>query len=159
MPNYRVTVAGRTYDVEVVDPKARPVCAIVEGQTFEVSVGSDSGAPPVQQAAEQTVPAASSGVSAPSGPPVRPVSAASQRDKGGAVVAPLPGTIVSVSVVEGEAVQHGQELCILEAMKMNNPIRATQAGIVKEILVGAGEQVQHGMPLMIIGASADSGVG
>jgi biotin carboxyl carrier protein len=41
-------------------------------------------------------------------------------------------------------------------MKMNNPIRATQAGVVKEILVGAGEQVQHGMPLMIIEASAET---
>jgi glutaconyl-CoA/methylmalonyl-CoA decarboxylase subunit gamma len=157
MPNYRVTVADRTYDVEVVDPQARPVRAIVAGQTFEVYVASDSGEPSAQRSVEQTVSTASTGESAPSVQPVRAVPvAASQRDNGGAVVAPLPGTIVSISVAQGEAVRHGQELCILEAMKMNNPIRATQAGVVKEILVGAGEQVQHGMPLMIIEASAET---
>ena len=45
---------------------------------------------------------------------------------------------------------HGQELCVLEAMKMNNPIRATQAGLVKEILVSVGQQVQHGNPLLVM---------
>ena len=66
------------------------------------------------------------------------------------VVAPLPGTIVSVSVNAGDSVERGQELCVLEAMKMNNPIRATQSGEITEVLISVGQQVQYGDPLMVI---------
>ncbi|MBN1246708.1 MAG: acetyl-CoA carboxylase biotin carboxyl carrier protein subunit [Anaerolineae bacterium] len=166
MPNYRVTIAGRSYDVEIPDPSERPVRAIVNGEVYEVHVGpaglghstaaGDTAAasmrvaspqPPATRATSGT-PASSS-----SSPLVTPAPAIAE---GGQVFAPLPGTIVSISVVEGESVVHGQELCILEAMKMNNPIRATQPGVVREILVSVGEQVQHGVPLMVIEASGSS---
>jgi biotin carboxyl carrier protein len=67
------------------------------------------------------------------------------------VKAPLPGTVVSIAVAVGDRVEVGQELCVLEAMKMNNPIRATQAGTVSEIHVRIGEQVMHGAPLVTLG--------
>jgi biotin carboxyl carrier protein len=66
------------------------------------------------------------------------------------VTAPLPGVVTVISVKVGDAVKPGQDLCILEAMKMNNPIRATFGGVVKTVYVTIGQQVQHGTPLFLI---------
>jgi glutaconyl-CoA/methylmalonyl-CoA decarboxylase subunit gamma len=64
------------------------------------------------------------------------------------VKAPIPGTIISISVAEGEQVKHGQELCILEAMKMKNAIRSGRDGKIAKILVKEGDSVQHSQVLM-----------
>lgn len=148
MPTYRVMVEGETYVVEVPDPTERPVRAIVDGEPFEVQVASEP--------AETTPPSMKPGVSAPS-PAQETESEPEAITKGvpakpgdGEVTAPLPGTIVAVSVSEGERVERGQELCVLEAMKMNNPIRSTRGGVIEEIYVSVGQQVQHGTPLMVI---------
>jgi len=45
----------------------------------------------------------------------------------------------------------GQELCVLEAMKMNNPIRSTANGTVTAIHISVGQQIQHGAPLLTLG--------
>ena len=145
MPTYRVTVAGKTYTVEIPNPHARPVQVIVDGEAVEVAVESAQPAAPVPAVATATPEPPAAPAPAPSAPPVQ-MSGTGGQD----VLAPLPGTVVSISVVEGATVEHGQELCILEAMKMNNPIRATQAGTVTQIFIHVGEQVQHGAPLMRI---------
>jgi glutaconyl-CoA/methylmalonyl-CoA decarboxylase subunit gamma len=155
MPIYYVTVEGRDYTVEIPDPTSRPVQAIVDGRVVEVEVAP----------ADQRAPANPRGQpdwEAPAGrqaPNVQGVGAVSAGETSGrqltgealTVAAPLPGTIVSISVSEGDRVERGQELCVLEAMKMNNPIRATQAGVVQEILVSVGQQVQHSHPLLVMG--------
>ena len=64
------------------------------------------------------------------------------------VRAPMPGQILQVSVAAGDAVERGDLLCVLEAMKMNNQIRATRKGVVAEILAGIGLQVNYGDPLV-----------
>jgi biotin carboxyl carrier protein len=64
------------------------------------------------------------------------------------IVAPMPGVLLSVNVVPGQAVEAGDVLCVLEAMKMKNPIRATQPGIVAEIGVTAGQTVAFGALLV-----------
>lgn len=166
MPTYRVTIAGQSYEVQVPDPTERPVRAIVNGQVFEVQVTSEAvGQPATATPVRQTpptpaAPRTSQSISITSASPKTsaPATATSGAGEDGQVFAPLPGTIVSISVSEGESVAHGQELCILEAMKMNNPIRATQPGVVREIRVSVGEQVQHGVPLMVIEAS-ETGTG
>lgn len=155
MPTYQVSVAGKTYEVQIPDPGERPVRAIVDGQVFEVRVDSELGS------GLGTTPSATTVTPQyPVTQPTTPAPAATESPASSSgdsqVTAPLPGTIVSISVQEGEAVSHGQELCILEAMKMNNPIRATQAGVVKEIKISVGEQVQHGAPLMVIEAEKAS---
>jgi acetyl-CoA carboxylase biotin carboxyl carrier protein len=78
--------------------------------------------------------------------------------EGHAVKAPMVGTFYraaapgSASFVEvGDAVQAGDPLCIIEAMKLMNEIEADQAGIVKAILVENGQAVEYGQPLVIIG--------
>ena len=69
----------------------------------------------------------------------------------GAICAPLPGTITSIEVKEGDAVKAGQTVIIMEAMKMANNITAEADGTVKAILVAQGAQVQSGDALIEIG--------
>ena len=79
------------------------------------------------------------------------------RTRGGAAVtagqvlkAPMPGRVVLVEVEVGRAVQPGDGLVVLEAMKMENEFKATTAGTVKEIRVKAGQTVNPGDVLLVI---------
>ena len=60
------------------------------------------------------------------------------------VVAPMHGTIVSLSVAEGQAVVEGRLIAIMEAMKMEQPLRANRAGVVRDLSVAVGEHVKPG---------------
>lgn len=78
--------------------------------------------------------------------------------EGHIVKAPMVGTFYraaapgSASFVEvGDAVEAGDPLCIIEAMKLMNEIEADHAGIVKAILVENGQAVEYGQPLVVIG--------
>jgi biotin carboxyl carrier protein len=64
--------------------------------------------------------------------------------------APLPGRIISVWVQGGDAVEAGQRLCSLEAMKMENEIRASRAGTVERVSVEPGLRVELGDELVVI---------
>ena len=136
----RVKVDNETHEVEVEDLKARPILAKVDGETFEVWPEEVQTAS-LQSAATAPLP------SAPATPVATAVSVVIQ---GGpkSVTAPIPGVILSLSVHEGDTVTNGQELCILEAMKMNNAIRASRDGKIARIYVHPGETVKHGQPLM-----------
>ena len=70
---------------------------------------------------------------------------------GTAVTAPLPGTITSINVKEGDQVKVGDTVLVMEAMKMANNITAECDGTVKAILVQQGAQVQSGDALVEIG--------
>ena len=69
----------------------------------------------------------------------------------GHVLAPMPGLIVEIIVSEGEAVKSGQSLMIIEAMKMENIIRARCDGIIEAIFVKKGESINLDQELMKIG--------
>ena len=64
------------------------------------------------------------------------------------LVAPMPGMIIRVNVAEGDTVKAGQGLVVMEAMKMENELRATADGKVKAIRVGAGAAVEKGALLI-----------
>jgi acetyl/propionyl-CoA carboxylase alpha subunit len=64
------------------------------------------------------------------------------------VVAPMPGLIVRVHVAVGDQVQAGQPVAVMEAMKMENELRATAAGTVHKVLVEAGRVVEKGAVLV-----------
>ena len=68
----------------------------------------------------------------------------------GAVTAPMAGKIVSVLVKDGDSVNVGDVLCVLEAMKMENEITAPKAGIVEEIKVSEGMPVNAGEVLVVV---------
>ena len=68
----------------------------------------------------------------------------------GEVHAPMPGLVVDLLVETGAAVEAGQPLLIVEAMKMQNEIRAGRHGIVERLAVGVGENVEVGDLLLVI---------
>ena len=66
------------------------------------------------------------------------------------MAAPLAGTVVSVAVGPGDLVAAGDELLVVEAMKMEHELRAQAAGLVREVLVVAGVTVAAGTVLMVL---------
>lgn len=62
--------------------------------------------------------------------------------------APMPGLVVRVSVAEGDRVEAGQSVAIVEAMKMENDLKAENDGVVARVLVEAGEPVEKGAVLV-----------
>jgi biotin carboxyl carrier protein len=64
------------------------------------------------------------------------------------LTAPMPGMIVRVQVAEGDVVKPGQGLVVMEAMKMENELRATTAGAVRRVLVAPGTAVEKGALLL-----------
>jgi acetyl/propionyl-CoA carboxylase alpha subunit len=80
---------------------------------------------------------------------IRELSAATAAPKGPApLVAPMPGMIVRVNVAEGDVIQAGQGLVVMEAMKMENELRATSGGAVRRVLVAPGTAVEKGTLLL-----------
>jgi biotin carboxyl carrier protein len=137
----RVQIDNLSYDVEIADLSERPITAVIEGQSFTVwpdeGDGAPAASPPVAtgQSAAGSAPAAYSPVVlTPAGEDV--------------VTAPLPGVVVAVSVMPGDVVTAEQQLCVIEAMKMKNPIRAAHPGVVTAVHVIEGQQVKHGQPLV-----------
>ncbi len=91
--------------------------------------------------------------------------AAAKKVSGGAaaeIKAPMPGTIVRFEVAEGDAVEAGQVVAVIEAMKMETEIKAEKAGVIKELLVNAKDVVTAGQAIIAIaeeGAAASAGEG
>lgn len=140
MNHFRIGVGGQIYDVSILsDPAAKEVEVEVDGKRLTVTVDPMQTAPAGtgSELAAVSSPAASAAPErAPSAPPSDLVSA------------PLPGVIKSVAVRPGQTVQAGQTLLVIEAMKMDNLLRASRAAVVKEVLVSVGSQVAHGESLL-----------
>ena len=80
---------------------------------------------------------------------IREITAAAAGPSGPApVVAPMPGLIVRVNVAAGDTVQAGQGVVVMEAMKMENELRASASGTVKSVHVVAGTAVEKGALLV-----------
>ncbi|MEK7247578.1 MAG: biotin carboxylase N-terminal domain-containing protein [Chloroflexota bacterium] len=75
-----------------------------------------------------------------------------QGQEAGGYAAPMPGKVVAVNVEAGQAVDAGQVLIVLEAMKMEHRITCSEAGIVKELRVRVGEQVDAGQVMLVVEA-------
>ena len=67
-----------------------------------------------------------------------------------AITAPIPGLVIKTLVSPGDAIEEGQPLVILEAMKMENEIRSMRSGVVKAILVSPGQRVEQNAVLIVL---------
>ena len=132
---YKVTLNNRVYEVEVEAGKAM----LLDEYEAVAPAAPVAAAPAVAAPAPAAAPAAA------------PVAAPAVTGAGEAVTAPMPGTIVKVNVTQGQAVNAGDVLCVLEAMKMENDITAPKAGTVTQIVAAKGASVASGDPLVIIG--------
>jgi biotin carboxyl carrier protein len=135
-----IKINDSSYDVEVGDINSRPIVATLNGETYEVW--------PEEAAVETVAPAVAKPVEIHPAPVVRntPVAQPSG-DVSKAITAPIPGVIISISAKIGDNVTFGQEVCILEAMKMKNSIKATRAGKIGVVKINSGDHVQHGQIL------------
>jgi len=141
MKHYHITLEGRTFDVEVLDdPRQRQVRVRVDGQVFTVEAeaveATSKEGDTTQSALLEPVRAA------------LPSPASASVGAVGGIKAPLPGVIKSIAVRPGQQVAAGDKLLVIEAMKMDNVIRATREGTVGTIHVTEGRQVAHGEPLL-----------
>ena len=157
----RVKLDDRWYTVEVGDLTERPVRTVVDGHVVEVNVSDpvEEAVAPEQSAQHPSAlrPSLSSTPRPSQAPaPSRPVTTGpppgaivdSPPDPQKVFVAPMPGTILSVSVNPGDQVVTGDTVCILEAMKMQQVLRADWSGIVKSVFVTVGQQVMNGTPII-----------
>ena len=128
---YKVTLNNRVYEVEVDQGEAMLV------NEYELA------APAV--AAPAAAPAAVAPAADPAAAPAAGALAA-----GEVITSPMPGNILKINVAQGQKVNEGDVLIVLEAMKMENEISATKSGTVAQISVTKGAVVETGTPLVVI---------
>ena len=68
----------------------------------------------------------------------------------GGLVAPMPGKVIDLKVKKGSKVKSGETLVILEAMKMEHSIKATEDGVISELFIASNDQVENGALLMVL---------
>ena len=135
--NFEVVVGGETYQVNLANEENLNEATITPG--FAPSTAS-AAAPTRKSAAARPAPAATP-ASATSTPAARKPAGGGGK---GTQTAPMPGVILEISVKPGDTVTRGQQVAILDAMKMHNVIGAPRAGVVAEVFVAAGQNVDHG---------------
>jgi acetyl-CoA/propionyl-CoA carboxylase biotin carboxyl carrier protein len=136
-------------DSESEDVRRREFTVEVDDKRFDVDL-TEHGAPAIEDALEGVDLDAGA-----SGGPGRPTGAGGDDDEAatagdGSVTAEMQGTILSVEVSEGDEVEAGDVVCVLEAMKMENDIVADRDGTVTAVHVAADDSVDMGDPLVDI---------
>ena len=126
---YKVTLNNRVYEVEVEQGEAMLV------NEYELAAPAVA-APAAPVAAAPAAPAAA--------------PAAGALAAGEVVTSPMPGNILKINVAQGQHVNEGDVLIVLEAMKMENEISATKSGTIAQISVTKGAVVETGTPLVVI---------
>ncbi len=146
MKEYKYKINGTKFNVEVGDIEDNHVEVVVNGTHYTVELEKEAKA--AVKINNVNRPAAAP--KTPSGEKVISKPAASS-GAAGAIKAPLPGTIMSFKVKEGDTVKPGDTVCVLEAMKMENDVKASIGGTVQKILVSVGDAVLEGNDIMTIG--------
>lgn len=137
MRRMRVRVNGQWYLVEVGDVYQSPVEVMVDGGRYLVELEAATGLPVPQsprlrqeRKAEQ--------------PGLRGITQGNSK----VIRCPVPGKVVSVSITKGQQVMPGDEICVLESMKMEQSVRISQGGLVKSVKVKPKQSINTGAPLL-----------
>ena len=130
---YKVTLNKRVYEVEV---EAGEAMLVDEYEALAPAAPAPVAAAPVAAPAAAPAPAAAA--------PAAGLAA------GEAIKSPMPGNVLKINVTQGQKVNEGDVLIVLEAMKMENEISATKSGTVAQIVVTKGQVVETGAPLIVI---------
>lgn len=143
MKTYKFTINGNNYEAVINEVDDNVVSMEVNGTHYDVEFEKTKKSTVAPTATPKSTVAAAPAA----------VAAAAPRATGGAasvIKSPLPGTILTVSVKEGDSVSVGTKLFVIEAMKMENSIDSDKAGVVKSLKVKAGDSVMEGDVLIEI---------
>lgn len=139
---FKIVIRGKSYTVEVGDLSQSPIVVVVNGETYEIELEKEApraGIPQVSTVRPASPPAV--GVEAPARPRARPEADSKT------IRAPMPGRVLAIKLKPGDRLKPGDEVCVLEAMKMEQSIPSDREGLVKAVLVTAGQAVSYGQAL------------
>ncbi|MBL8316413.1 MAG: biotin/lipoyl-binding protein [Rubrivivax sp.] len=153
MRRYNMALGDREFVIDVQELTADRFQVVVEGTSYEVTLTGDENLPGATiTPGYQPAPGAAASPALPRAPaaPAAAVRAAPRRAAAGSDVlnAPMPGVILELHVQAGDTVARGQQIAVLDAMKMHNFIGAPRAGVIAEVCVAAGQAVGHGDPIV-----------
>jgi biotin carboxyl carrier protein len=143
---WRVTQDGRAVAVDAVEIAPNTISILLDGQSFEVSVTPSPDGKLKLQAGAHEFTAEVIDQRAWSGRRHGSVEAAGPQQ----ILAPMPGKVVRILVKEGDHVEAGQGLLVVEAMKMQNEIRSPKGGTVERVLAKEGQPVNAGEVLCVV---------
>ena len=140
MKEYKYTINGTKYEVAIGDIVENIADVTVNGETYKVEMEPE----PIEEKKVVVKPVAQ--------PAAAEVSASSNANvnTNDAVKAPLPGVVIEIKVAVGDEVKQGDNVIVLEAMKMANNLEANKDGKVAAVLVKQGESVMEDTPLVVI---------
>ena len=141
MQKLKFNINGKAYEATVAEIEHNVAEVELNGKKYTVNVERQESVSVPKVAVPHPVAA----------PAVAPAAApAPKKAAAGAnsITAPLPGSVVAIKVKAGDAVKAGQQLAIIEAMKMENEILAPADGTVSAVHVSAGQAVQQGDALL-----------
>lgn len=145
MKKFKFTIRGNKYDVELLSIEDNIAEIEVNGSKYEIEIE--------QEVKTSKTPKLIRPIAVPSSESDRAKTSRPTESKGaGHIKAPLPGTILQISVKEGDLVKSGDKLLVMEAMKMENNITADKEGKVTAVKVKEGDSVLEGDVLVEIGS-------
>ena len=144
MKSYEFQIDGKSYTVDIETMENTEATVVVNGRKVTVTY------PERQQQAAPVVRRAATGASAAVASAPAPSGAPAATGGAGSIKSPLPGVIVDILVKEGDVVERGQCLLVLEAMKMENNILAEKSGTVQRLCVKMSESVLEGAELAVV---------
>lgn len=136
---FKFKINNKPYEVDLLDIHSQPITAIVNGEKIDVWLEEATNG-------RKGVPNQTNSIK-------DPISIITSRNAAGkstielhqkkVIQSPIPGVVIAINVRSGDQVQQGQELCVIEAMKMKNSIRSPRSGTIKLVNIRLGQAVQH----------------